>query len=289
MRNVSTLTKLSVSIVFLTFLGTFAQAVVQDLYAVSADNSNIYKITIATGTVTTIGTIGYGSSISLACDGSDLYYWNFDNPSHRGLSKWNPSGGTNTVIDSSSISEENACVDSSGNLWILDRSDSLVDGAFLADNTRQLLTVNKTTGARTAVYTLPDVSGDSRYDFAAGDIAWGSNGKLYISTFNTDYGYDTVDNYIWDPLTPASITKIGGDYYAGLAWANGKLYGSKLINTNTSAIFELDPSDFSVISQITTMPTGVTLGDLSTGTVPEPATIVMLSIGGIAMLRRRRV
>ena len=256
-----------------------------NIYAVSTDNANIYEINVTTGTVTPVTTNSF-ASISLACDGSNAYYWNSENPSHRGLTKWNPLTNSHTLIKGSEISEENAAVDSLGNLWILDTTRSYVDGALLdasVDNTRRLYQIDKTNGNRLGgFYTLPDVGG-----YATGDIAWGPNGKLYISTnnaLNPGYKYDSHFNYVWDPTDPTNIAKKGGVYHAGLVWVNGKLYGSKTINGHTGAIYELD-SDFSEIALVATMPTGVTVGDLSNA-VPEPATICLLGLASIALLKR---
>ncbi len=253
----------------------------ENIYAVSTDNANIYEINITTGVVT-VATIGqFNESVSLAYDGTYTYYWNSDGPSFRGLTKWNPLTNSHTSIKGSEISEKNACVDSSGNLWVLDRTNSTVDGAALHDATNYLYQINKITGVRTVSYTLPDVGG-----YAAGDIAWGPGGKLYISTNNTFWTYDTVSNYIWNPADPTNIAKKGGVYHAGLVWVDDKLYGSKTVS-GTGVLFELNPTDFSEIAQIATMPTSITIGDLSNA-VPEPATIFLLGLSSIALLKKHR-
>jgi len=257
----------------------------ENIYAVSTDNDNIYEINITTGAIT-IATTSQFESVSLAYDGTNAYYWNTIDTSCRGLAKWNPITNTHTLIDPLNISEKNAAVDSSGNLWILDTTNSVVDGAYLGDDTRQLYQIDKNTGARTVSYILPDVGG-----YATGDIAWGPGGKLYISTnnaLNPGYAYDTYFNYIWDPTDPTNIVKKGGEYHAGLVWVGSKLYGSRTLDgTNIGAVFELDPTDFSEIAQVATMPTGVTIGDLSNA-VPEPATIFLLGLSSIALLKKHR-
>ncbi len=261
-----------------------ASAASTSIYAVSVDNTNIYEINVTTGAIAIVSNSLY-KSVSLACDGTNAYYWNSEG-NHRGLMKWNPLGSTNTLVNANEISEENACFDSSGNLWVLDRTNSYVDGAFLgktADNTFHLYQIDKTNGTRTVSYTLPDVGG-----YATGDIAWGPDGKLYISTNNVFWTYDTASNYVWDPADPTNIATKGGVYHAGLVWVDGKLYGSKTNDTNgTGAIYELNPTDFSEIALVATMSTGVTIGDLS-NSVPEPATICLLGLASMALMKRQR-
>lgn len=255
--------------------------VVAQLYAVSRDNTNIYSIDISTGAVTIASSTAECVSVSAAADNNYLYYWSAEG-SHRGLMQWDPLTDTHTMINDQDISEENATIDLDGTMWMLDRTNSLVDRSFIHDDTWQLYTVDKTSGVRDVNTILPDVGG-----YAAGDITWGPDGKLYISTNNTFWRYDTVSNYIWDPVTEIILDK-SGDYHAGLIWIDGKLYGSQTINGTTGAVFELDPTDFSHIRQVATMPTGVTIGDLAATTIPEPATMFLLAFGA-CLFRKRRV
>jgi hypothetical protein len=261
------------------------RATTADLYAVSLQTHNIYQINSSTGSITSFPSLFPSNAI--ASDDRYLYYWNADKVTQRGIVKWDPWTNTSTLINTTEVSEENACARSDGTLWVLDRTNSydptLNNGAggFLGDDTRYLYQVDKNTGARTVYATLPDVGG-----YAAGDIAWGPDSKLYISTHNTFWGYDTVDNYIWNPAT-GNISKMGGVLHAGLAWIGDNLYGSRTLDDNlTGAIFQLNPADFSEIRQIAVMPAGVSIGDLSSGVVPEPATICILGLGA-AFLRRQ--
>ncbi len=272
--------KLFIVLILATMTAGSALAANENIYAVSTNNASIYEINITTGVVTTVAS-GSFTSVGLTYDGSNAYYWNAES-NHRGMVKWNPLTNIHTLIDTTEISEENATVDALGNLWILDRTNSFVDGAFIGDDTRFLYQIDKNTGARTISYTLPDVGG-----YAAGDIAWGPGGKLYISTNNTFWTYDTVSNYVWDPTDPTNIAKKGGVYHAGLVWVDGKLYGSKTVSGTTGAVYELDPTDFSEIALVATMPTGITIGDLSNA-VPEPATIFLLGLASVALLKRHR-
>lgn len=253
------------------------------LYAVSIDNHNIYQINPSTGTVTTVSTTTLFPSIGAAFDGTSLYYWNAQG-SNRGIGRWNPLTDTHILLNGVDISEENADVSADGTLWLLDRTFSKADGVLQGDNTGNLLNIDKITGVRTINSSLPF---DGIGGFGVGDIAWGPDGKLYISTINASYFWDSSNNYIWDPAT-STLTKMPGDYHAGLVWLGDKLYGSKTLSgTHTGALFELDPTDFSDILQVATMPTGVTIGDLSTA-IPEPTTIALLGLGGLALLRKRR-
>ncbi|MHC4843529.1 MAG: PEP-CTERM sorting domain-containing protein [Planctomycetota bacterium] len=261
-----------------------------DLYAMCAQNNNIYKINTKTGKVKTVSTKAQFPSIGIASDGRYLYYWNADTVTQRGIAKWDFLTDTHVMIDSVDISEENAGSDPGGTLWLLDRTNSydptLKDGkgGFLGDDTGHLYEFDISTQTRTIYATLPDVGG-----YAAGDIAWGPDKKLYISTHNTFWGYDSVDNYVWDPSS-GKIQEMGGVYHAGLTWIGDKLYGSRTLRYSpTSAIFELNPADFSEIRQVAIMPNGVYIGDLAPGVIPEPATISLLSFGALLLLRRKVV
>ena len=275
--------KLFIVLMLSIMTASSALAVTNSIYAVSVDNTNIYEIDVTTGAVTPVTTSSF-ASISLACDGTYAYYWNTENPSHRGLTKWDPLTNSHTLIDATDVSEENATVDSLGNIWILDTTRSYVDGSIGTEDTCKLYKVDKTNGDRIDTYTLPDVGG-----YATGDIAWGPDGKkLYISTDNPNYGYGNDYNYVWDRTDPTNIVIKGGVYYAGLVWVNDKLYGSRANLTNgTGVIYELNPTDFSEIALVATMPLGVTAGDLSNA-VPEPATICLLGLASIALFKKQK-
>jgi hypothetical protein len=272
-------------------------AVMTDLYimSVGVGGTTIYNVNTVTGNLTTVSTTAMFASIAIASDSRYLYYWNSDNITQRGIARWDPLTDTHILINSTDLSEENACSSSDGRLWVLDRTNSydpqLNGGSpgFLHDNTGQLYEIDKTTGARTVRYTLPDVGG-----YAVGDIDWGPDGMLYISTNNTFWGYDDVSNYVWDPET-GNITKKGGVYHAGLIWLGDKLYASRMLGDGiTSGIFELNPNNFSEIRQVVTMPTGVSIGDLAdelfaSGPItPEPATLSLLVLGTLGLVRRRK-
>jgi hypothetical protein len=277
---------LFLSVIFLSWYSV--QADITDLYAMCAQSQNIYKINPATGDVEMVSSGASFPSVGIASDGRYLYYWNADTITQRGIARWDFLTDTHFLIDSVDISEENACTDSGGTLWLLDRTNSYDPtlnggkGGFLGDDTRHLYQFDMITKTRTTYATLPDVGG-----FATGDIAWGPDKKLYISTHNTLWGYDDLDNYVWDPAT-GQINEMGGVYHAGLAWTGDKLYGSRTLGHNlTGAIFELDPRDFSEIRQVAVMPDGVCIGDLAEGVVPEPATVSFLSLGALLLLRRK--
>ena len=282
-----------VSVMVVVLIANISRASVIPLYAMVVNNNRIYRIDVSTGSTTLVNVTANYPTISIAFDGAYLFYWNADNVTQRGISKWNPLTNMHANISTTNIAEENADVDKKGKLWILDTTrsrDPLAPGGFLTrtdDPGGQLWTIDKTTGARALQATLPIGGTTGIKGYAVGDISWGPDDKLYISTNNVYYGYDSVNNYIWDQ-TSHTLTKEGGVYHAGLAWVYGRLYGSNTGPGSTGQIYELDPATFLRIGgPVATMPAGVTIGDLTTA-VPEPVTICLLGIGSIVLLQKRR-
>ncbi len=285
-----------VSVMVIVLIANISQAsVTPSLYAMSVNKDSIYHIDVSTGSITTVSVTANYPTIGIAFDGTCLFYWNGDNVTQRGISKWDPLTNINTSISTTSIAEENADVDKNGQLWILGTTrsrDPLAPGGFLALADApggQLWTIDKTTGARTLQATLPIGGATGIKGYAVGDIAWGPDDKLYISTNNVFYSYDSVNNYIWDP-TSHTLTKEEGVFHAGLAWVYDRLYGSDTGPGSTGQIYELDPATFlSIGNSIATMPAGVTIGDMTTAVpVPEPVTFCLLGIGSIVLLQKRR-
>ena len=285
-----------VSVMVIVLIANISQAsAIPSLYAMAVNNDSIYYIDVSTGSVTPVSVTANYSTISIAFDGTNLFYWNCDKVTQRGISKWNPLTNINTSISTTDISEQNADVDKNGKLWVMDTTrsrDPLASGGILAltdDPGGQLWTIDKTTGARTLQATLPIGGAMGIKGYALGDIAWGPDDKLYISTSNVFFGYDSVNNYIWDP-TSHTLTKEEGADHAGLAWVYGRLYGSNLGPGGTGQIYELDPATFlSIGGPVATMPAGVNIGDLATAVpVPEPVTFCLLGIGSIVLLQKRR-
>lgn len=102
-----------------------------------------------------------------------------------------------------------------------------------------------------------------------------------------DYLYGAPgDNTIWriNPTngTTSQIANLSIAFHTGLAYnsSDGLLYGAPGDNT----IWRIDPTDGSS-SQIANLP--ITFHtDLTY--VPEPTTLLLLGLGGLAVLRRRR-
>ena len=247
-------------------------APLDSFYGMSISNTNVYQIDPSSGTVTTVSTTALFASSGIAFDGYDLYYWEYPGAGGvQGFAKWDPNSDTHTLINADDSLEHNAasCV-SNGELLVVD-----VD-------TDDLYSVNKATAARTKI---DDIS-DNTLQFNFGDISCGPEGNLYISTGNVDLGYDTYNDYIWDPGTGV-LTKYDGMKYNGLAWYKGKLYGSRNVN-GTGGVFEINPATFGEVSQVASAPQGVPFNDLG-AFIPEPVTLVMLILGGcLALIRPNR-
>ncbi len=240
-----------------------------NMYGMSSSNTNVYQIDPVAGTVTVVSTTALFPTTGIAFDGMDLYYWEFPGSGGvQGFAKWDPVSGTHTLINSSDSMEHNATVDIDGDLLLV------------GENTDDLYSVDKGTGARTKI---DDISGNT-LQFQFGDISCSPDDKLYITTGNVDAGYDTKNNYIWDSGTGV-LTKFDGPKYNGLAWYSGKLYGSR---NATGTVFELNPTDFSEVSQVAAATEGVPLTDLG-ALVPEPATLAFLLVtGSLGLIIRRR-
>ncbi len=242
-------------------------ALLDNMYAMGTSNTNVYQIDPVAGTATVVSSTALFPSTGIAFDGMNLYYWQFPG---AGFAKWNPVSDTHTLINSSDSMEHNAGMDIGGDLIVVD-----VD-------TDDLYSVDKGTAARTKI---DDISGDT-LKFLFGDISYGPDGKLYITTENIAAGYDTKNNYVWDPGTGV-LTKFDGLKYNGLAWYRGKLYGARTVE-DTGTVFELDPTDFSEVSQVAAATQGVPLNDLG-ALVPEPATLAFLLVtGSLGLIIRRR-
>ena len=265
----------------------------QIVYAMSIDNTSVYTIDVVSGVVTTVSTSALHNSIAIAADQNYLYYWK---ASGREVSKYDLVTGTHSLVNTVDLSEENATIDNNGDLWVLDRTNSydpLAPPAYFlgttADNTGKLydidLSVAQNADPRSLDSTIPMSVMSGTTGFAVGDIAWGPDGKLYISTNNTFWSYDDASNYVWDPVS-GTLEKKGGVYHAGLVWVGDKLYGSEtLAGTSIGALFELNPDTFETVTKVAQMPSGVTIGDLAISKIPEPATISILAIG-CAFLRK---
>ena len=243
-------------------------SLLDNMYGMSVSNTNVYQIDPVAGTVTVVSSTALFGSSGIGFDGMDLYYWEWPGTGGvQGLAKWNPGSGTHTLINSSDSQEDNAA---SGSLLVVGK------------DTDDLYSVNKGTGARTKI---DDISGNT-LQFQFGDISSSPDGKLYISTDNINMGYDTKNNYVWDPDTSV-LTKFDGPKYTGLAWYSGKLYAARNIN-GTGTVFELNPTDFSEVSQVAAATEGVLLNDLG-ALVPEPATLAFLLVtGSLGLIIRRQ-
>jgi hypothetical protein len=171
----------------------------------------IYLVNTASGAAMSVGTItGMTSAVAREPSSGKLFYFSQDS-SAQTMGIWNPANNTNTTIATSGIAGViyRAAFNPAGTLYI-------------TSNNGDLYTVNTTTGAATLLGTilvnsnpLPDIGGD---------IAFSSNGTLYLSTDGVLFSVD---------LTTLAATEIGDSNLGSMQiafGANGALYGTNTAN-----------------------------------------------------------
>jgi hypothetical protein len=117
---------------------------------------------------------------------------------------------------------------------------------------------------------LTDVTGETsdilRFDFAT------ICSRVYIYSDNSDGGDELADTGIPEPWTNV--------WYVGEAGAEGSWNGITYIPTVVLVAGELQPQPGYMDSEVVTY--------YFTSDVPEPATLSLLALGGLALLRGRR-
>ena len=193
----------------------------------SAGLSDIAPDTAQTTAIaTSIGIVDFAPG-GAAFDGQYLYVENVSNPSQ--IVQIDPTGAeapfslTRGYTTASGGANDNLAADANGVLWEIDTGSANIYSLFFDGSG----TIN-----RSLVGTAFDIS-----NFAApsaiGDIAWGDDGLLYISS--------AEGNFTWDPSTDTTTLLSGAEVFTGLAWFDGQLYGS-FGDPFLRALVPLDPA-----------------------------------------------
>jgi hypothetical protein len=146
-----------------------------------------------------------------AFDGTSLYLENFDNPTE--IIRFDLSGAQAPALllrdhaTFSGLANDNLAADGSGTLWEIDSGTNqlyslAIDGSGNVSRTPR------------AALVAPDGSAP----MSIGDLAWGPDGLLYISS--------AEGNFVHDPASGATARLAGAEFFTGLAWFEGQLYGS---------------------------------------------------------------
>ncbi len=140
----------------------------------------VYNLNLSNGALSQIGTLSFGTNAAGRDPISgDLYYVSGGSSSQE-IAAWNPTYGTNHVI--------NASVNLDGTVSVAAFSDN---GAFfVATDAGTLYSLNRVTGVATNLGTLS--YNGSTFDVNNGDIAFGSDGNLYIMTGGTLYSVSSA-------------------------------------------------------------------------------------------------
>ena len=255
-----------------------------EILAIEYDTGNVYEVSPMDASLTFLGStgiVGFGS-LEFAPDGT-LYGFTTGLDPLPKLYEIDPVNFTATEIGELGLD------------FIFDGSlvfapDETVYGTNRGSSAApQLFTLDLGTGAATIVGTI-NVSGDTAHDINA--MAWRYDGMLVglDRVGNTLLAIDPADASasIIAPVTPA----VGG--VGGMAVMMGEVAyfatagpGAFPAGSNELYTFDLDTGAHQFEGSFGgTITTGSGISGLAI--IPEPASLMLLAVGGLAMIRRRR-
>lgn len=161
--------------------------------------------------------------------------------------------------------------------------DPTTDTFYLStyDGTNRLYSLDVGTGVATYVW---DFTGNTGIVI---DIAFRGNGELYMH----DIGDDAI--YSVDPVTGVSTQMVLTGYAANFAqgmdfdFDTDLLYATIYTGGGTGAYVSYDPATNVLTELLVTTPWNKEMEMAINAPIPEPATLALLAMGGLALIRRR--
>ena len=229
-----------VFVLFATGQPTFASDGDLIVYAANR-NAEIFEVNLSLGSSQQVGTLAFGTqAIEQDPDTGRVYYFEDNSASSsRRLAYWDPDTGTNTIVQTYSLSSSFL-----GNRMAINPNGYI----FLANDAGWVYRIDKQSGS---MVTLGPTSGVNTGGPGTGDIAFTPAGVPYLVTyrnlFQISFSLQATEMYS-NMLTGSSP----GLVWTGLAYCEGILYASHFegdasLTNGSSAMFSIDPGTGSVV------------------------------------------
>lgn len=188
----------------LVFFASFAQAQDSAIYVVSNNTTISIISNQATGALTNVGTLSFGTSAAARDPASGNVYYlstNAATPIGR-VAYWNPATGANTVINATG---------SPGNIALVRLAFNAAGVLYALASNGSLYTINTANGAYTRIGTQPViVTNRSNVTIPSnGDIAFGPDGTLYAAANCTNGVATAVCLFSINPIANPTAIEIG--------------------------------------------------------------------------------